>query len=142
MKTYSPRASDIQRRWWLVDAEGKVLGRLASEIAKILRGKHKPVYTPHMDMGDFVVVINADKVRVTGNKAETKVYFRHTGYMGGAKFTPFKDMLEKHPERVIELAVKGMMPKNNLGRLMRKKLRVYAGPEHPHEGQQPELLEI
>lgn len=142
MKTYSPRASDIERRWWVVDAEGKVLGRLASEVAKILRGKHKPVYAPHMDMGDFVIVVNADKVRVTGNKEETKVYFRHTGYMGGGRFTPFKEMREKHPERIIELAVKGMLPKNNLGRLMRKKLRVYAGPSHPHEGQQPQPLEI
>lgn len=142
MKTYTPKASEIQRRWWVVDADGKVLGRLASEVAKILRGKHKPMYSPHMDTGDFVVVVNAEKVRVTGNKFEDKKYFRHSGYMGGEKFTPFKDMIAKHPERVIELAVKGMMPKNNLGRLMRKKLRVYAGPDHPHEGQQPQPLEI
>lgn len=142
MKTYTPKASEIQRRWWVVDAEGKVLGRLASEVAKILRGKHKPMYSPHMDTGDFVVVVNAEKVRVTGSKFEDKQYFRHSGYMGGEKFTPFKDMIAKHPERVIELAVKGMMPKNNLGRLMRKKLRVYAGPNHPHEGQQPQPLEI
>lgn len=142
MKTYTPKASDIQRRWWLVDAEGKVLGRLASEVAKILRGKHKPMYSPHMDTGDFVVVINADKIALTGDKAEQKAYFRHTGYMGGEKFIPFKEMLAKHPDRVIELAVKGMLPKNNLGRLMRKKLRVYAGGEHPHEGQQPQPLEV
>ncbi|HEX7050285.1 MAG TPA: 50S ribosomal protein L13 [Longimicrobiales bacterium] len=142
MKTYTPKASELQRRWWLVDAEGKVLGRLASEVAKILRGKHKPMYTPHLDTGDFVVVINAEKVRVTGNKAEQKRYFRHTGYMGGERFTPFKEMLAEHPERVIERAVKGMLPKNNLGRLVRKKLRVYAGPSHPHEGQKPEPLEV
>ncbi len=142
MKTYSPKASEIQHDWWVVDAEGKVLGRLASEVAKVLRGKHKPTYSPHMDMGDYVVVINAEKVRLTGNKLETKQYFRHTGYMGGGKHTPLKDMLAKHPERVIELAVKGMLPKTNLGRLMRKKLRVYSGPKHPHEGQQPKPLEI
>lgn len=142
MKTYSPKASDIHRRWWLVDAEGKVLGRLASEIAKILRGKHKPTYAPHMDMGDHVVVINAEKVRLTGNKAEQKTYFRHTGYMGGEQHIPVRRMLSERPERVIELAVKGMLPKNNLGRLMRKKLRVYAGASHPHDGQQPEPLEI
>jgi large subunit ribosomal protein L13 len=142
MKTYTPRESDIQRRWWIVDAEGKVLGRLASRIAGILRGKHKPIFTPHLDTGDYVVVINAEKVRLTGSKAEQKTYFRHTGYMGGERFIPFRRMLEKHPERVIELAVKGMLPKNRLGRQMRRKLRVYAGPAHPHEGQQPQPLEI
>jgi large subunit ribosomal protein L13 len=142
MKTYTPKVTEIERRWFVVDAEGRVLGRLASEIAKILRGKHKPMYTPHLDTGDNVVVINAEKVRLTGNKAETKTYFRHTGYMGGAKLIPFRRMIEQHPERVIELAVKGMLPKNNLGRLMRRKLRVYAGGEHPHEAQQPERLEI
>jgi large subunit ribosomal protein L13 len=142
MKTYTPKITEIERRWYVVDAEGKVLGRLASEIAKILRGKHKPMYTPHLDTGDNVVVVNAEKVRLTGNKVETKTYFRHTGYMGGAKLIPFRRMLEQHPERIIELAVKGMLPKNNLGRLMRRKLRVYAGSEHPHEAQQPERLEI
>jgi large subunit ribosomal protein L13 len=142
MKTYTPKVTEIERRWYVVDAEGKVLGRLASEIAKILRGKHKPMYTPHLDTGDNVVVVNAEKVRLTGNKVETKTYFRHTGYMGGAKLIPFRRMLEQHPERIIELAVKGMLPKNNLGRLMRRKLRVYAGSEHPHEAQQPERLEI
>ena len=142
MKTYVPKMTDIDRKWFVVDAEGKVLGRLASEIAQILRGKHKPMYTPHLDVGDYVVVINAEKVRLTGNKAEDKAYFRHTGYMGGEKFIPFKDMIEKHPDRVIELAVKGMLPKNNLGRLMRRKLKVYAGPNHPHEAQQPERLEV
>ena len=142
MKTYTPKLTEIERRWWVVDADGKVLGRLASEIAQVLRGKHKPMFTPHLDVGDYVVVVNAEKVRLTGNKAEDKAYFRHSGYMGGEKFIPFKDMLEDHPERVIELAVKGMMPKNNLGRLMRRKLKVYAGPNHPHEAQQPTRLEI
>jgi large subunit ribosomal protein L13 len=142
MKTYVPKLTEIERRWWVVDADGKVLGRLASEIAQVLRGKHKPMFTTHLDVGDYVVVVNAEKVRLTGNKAEDKAYFRHSGYMGGEKFIPFKDMLENHPERVIELAVKGMMPKNNLGRLMRRKLKVYAGPNHPHEAQQPTRLEI
>ena len=142
MKTYTPKVTDVQRKWWVVDAEGKVLGRLASEIAQILRGKHKPMYATHVDTGDFVVVINAEKVRLTGNKAEDKQYFRHTGYMGGEKFTPFKEMIQAHPERVIELAVKGMLPKTNLGRLMRRKLKVYRGPSHPHEAQQPQPLEI
>ena len=142
MKTFTPNAADVTRKWWVVDAEGKVLGRLASEIAQILRGKHKPMYATHVDTGDFVVVINAEKIRVTGNKAEDKMYFRHTGYMGGEKFTPFKELIEKHPDRVIDLAVKGMLPKNNLGRLMRRKLKVYRGPTHPHEAQQPKQLEI
>lgn len=140
MKTYAVKAKDIERRWYLVDADGQVLGRLASRIAQILRGKHKPIYSPHLDTGDYVVVINADKVRLTGRKAETKTYFRHSGYMGGEKFIPFRRMLATHPERVIELAVKGMLPKNALGRRMRKKLKVYAGPAHPHEAQRPEPL--
>jgi large subunit ribosomal protein L13 len=142
MKTYTPKAADIQRRWLLVDAEDKVLGRLASEIAKLLRGKHKPMYTPHLDTGDFVIVVNAEKVRLTGSKVDRKTYFRHSGYMGGERLIPFRDMQAKHPERIIELAVKGMLPKNNLGRLMRRKLKVYAGPEHPHEAQQPETIEV
>jgi large subunit ribosomal protein L13 len=140
MKTYSVKAGEIERRWFVVDAEGKVLGRVASEIARILRGKHKPTYTPHLDTGDFVVVINAEKVALTGKKADQKTYFRHTGYMGGEKFIPFRQMLEKHPERVIELAIKGMLPKGALGRQMYTKLRVYAGTEHPHQAQQPEPL--
>ena len=140
MKTYSVKAGEITRRWFVVDAEGKVLGRLATEIARVLRGKHKPTYTPHLDTGDFVVVINADKVRLTGRKEDQKTYFRHTGYMGHEKFIPFREMLAKHPERVIELAVKGMLPKNTLGRQMRKKLKVYAGGEHPHQAQNPEPL--
>ncbi len=142
MKTYTPKATEIERKWWIVDAEDRVLGRLSTEIARVLRGKHKPMYTPHLDTGDYVVVVNADKVRLTGNKEEQKTYFRHSGYMGGEKHIPFKRMQAEHPERVIELAVKGMMPKNNLGRLMLKKLKVYAGTEHPHEAQQPEKLEI
>jgi large subunit ribosomal protein L13 len=142
MKTYTPRAGDIERHWWVVDAEDQVLGRLATRIAGLLRGKHKPAFTPHLDTGDYVVVINAEKVRLTGRKATDKMYFRHSGYMGGEKFTAFSTMIEKHPDRVINLAVKGMLPKNNLGRLMRRKLKVYAGPEHPHIAQQPNVLEI
>jgi len=142
MKTYTPRPADVERRWWLVDAEGQVLGRLASRIAEILRGKHKPIFSPHLDVGDYVVVINAEKVRLTGRKEEQKSYFRHSGYMGGEKFIPFRKLRAEHPERVIHLAVRGMLPKNNLGRLMRKKLKVYAGPTHPHEGQRPRPLEI
>ena len=115
MKTYSVKAGEITRTWYVVDAEGKILGRLATEVARVLRGKHKPIYTPHLDTGDFVVVINADKVALSGRNADQKEYFRHTGYMGGEKFIPFRRMLEKHPERVIELAVKGMLPKNALG---------------------------
>lgn len=142
MKTYTPKADDIERRWWLVDAEGRTLGRLASEVASVLRGKHKPMYTPHLDTGDHVVVINAEKIRLTGNKAEQKTYFRHSGWVGGEKEIPFERMIRTYPERVIELAVKGMLPKNKLGRKMRKKLRVYGGSEHPHESQQPEPLEL
>jgi large subunit ribosomal protein L13 len=142
MKTYTPKITEIQRRWWIVDAEGKPLGRLATEVARVLRGKHKPMYTPHLDTGDNVVVINASKVMLTGNKADQKTYFRHSGYMGGEKHIPFKKMLDTHPDRVIRLAVKGMLPKNNLGRQMLDKLRVYPGAEHAHAGQRPEPLEI
>lgn len=140
MKTYSVKAGEIERKWYVVDARGKVLGRLATEIARILRGKHKPIYSTHLDTGDFVVVINAEAIEVTGRKADQKTYFRHSGYMGGEKHIPFRRMQDKHPERVIELAVKGMLPKNALGRQMRRKLRVYAGSEHPHQGQSPEPL--
>jgi large subunit ribosomal protein L13 len=142
MKTYTPKLPEIQRQWWVIDAQDQVLGRLASEVAQLLRGKHKPMFSPHLDTGDFVVVINASGVRLTGSKPEKKAYFRHTGYIGGEKFIPFHTMLERHPERVIELAVKGMLPKNNLGRLMRKKLKVYGGPTHPHAAQQPMAREI
>jgi large subunit ribosomal protein L13 len=142
MKTYTPKAEEIQRKWVVVDAEGQVLGRLASKVAQILRGKHKPMFSPHLDVGDFVVVVNADKIRLTGTKPDNKAYFRHTGYIGGEKFIPFKTMLDQHPDRVIDLAVKGMLPKNNLGRLMRRKLKVYAGAEHPHAAQMPETIEL
>jgi len=142
MKTYTPKLTEIERRWLVVDANGQVLGRLASQVAQLLRGKHKPMFSPHLDVGDFVVVINADKIRVTGNKAEGKTYFRHSGFMGGERHIPFKDMHAAHPGRVIELAVKGMLPKNNLGRLMRRKLKVYAGADHPHAAQQPEAIEV
>ena len=139
--TYSAKPQDIEHRWFIVDADGMVLGRLAAEVAKILRGKHKPIFTPHMDTGDNVIVINASKVRVTGRKAEQKTYFRHTGYMGHDRHTPFATMIAKHPERVIEKAVFGMLPKNALGRgVIRRKLRVYAGAEHPHVAQQPQAL--
>ncbi len=142
MRTYTPKAEDITHHWWLVDASDKPLGRLATEIARILRGKHKPTFTPHLDVGDNVVVVNAEKVRLTGKKADQKTYFRHSGYMGGEKHIPYRRMLETHPERVIELAVKGMLPKNALGRSIHKKLKVYAGAEHPHQGQQPEPLDV
>ena len=142
MKTYTPKAADIQKSWWIVDATDLPLGRMATEIARVLRGKHKPIYTPHLDTGDHVIVINASKVRLTGGKADQKTYFRHSGYMGGERHIPFKRMLATHPERVVELAVKGMLPKNTLGRSLHKKLRVYPGDQHPHQGQDPQVLEI
>ena len=141
MKTFSATPRDIEQRWYIVDAEGMVLGRLAAEIAKILRGKNKPIFTPHMDTGDNVIVINASKVKVTGRKAEQKMYFHHTGYMGHERYTPYGTMIAKHPERVIEKAVYGMLPKTALGRqVLRRKLRVYATAEHPHVAQQPTTL--
>ncbi len=141
MKTYMLKKGEVQNGWHVVDADGRVLGRLASKIAQVIRGKHKPTFTPHMDGGDFVVVINAEKVRLTGRKMEQKQYFRHTGYIGNEKFTPVAKMLETHPERVIEKAVFGMLPKGTLGRqVLRKKLKVYAGPRHPHEAQRPTPL--
>ncbi len=141
MKTYTATPADIRHDWFVVDAEGMVLGRLAAEVAKILRGKHKPMFTPHMDTGDHVIVINASKVKVTGKKAEQKEYFRHTGYMGHEKYTPFATMIAKHPERVIEKAVFGMLPKNSLARQkLRLKLKVYGGADHPHAAQQPKPL--
>lgn len=142
MRTYTPKADEIHHAWWVVDATDKPLGRLASEVARVIRGKHKPSYTPHLDTGDNVVIINAEKVRLTGTKADQKTYFRHSGYMGGERHIPYRRMLETHPERVIELAVKGMLPKNALGRVLRKKLKVYAGTDHPHQGQQPQPLDI
>ena len=142
MKTYSAKAETVERDWFLIDADGKALGRLASEIARRLRGKHKAIYTPHVDTGDYIVVINAEKVKVTGNKAKNKMYYRHSGYMGGLKEINFEDLIQKAPERVIETAVKGMMPKNPLGRAMFRKLKVYAGTQHKHAAQQPQVLEI
>ncbi|MBE9478686.1 MAG: 50S ribosomal protein L13 [Chloroflexi bacterium] len=142
MKTYTARAEDIEQEWFLVNAEGKTLGRLASEIAQVLRGKHKPIYTPHLDCGDFVIVVNAEKVRVTGRKLDQKMYYRHTGYPGGIKSISLRNQLQKHPERVLEAAVRGMLPKNRLGRKMFKKLKVYAGNSHPHQAQQPKVLEL
>ena len=135
MKTYSPKAEDIKRQWHLVDASGKTLGRLASQVASLLMGKHKAIYAPHLDTGDYVVVINAAKVRVTGKKAEQKTYYRHSGYPGGLKSPIFKDIFSSHPTRVVESAIKGMLPHNRLGRAMFKKLRVYPGCEHPHHAQ-------
>jgi large subunit ribosomal protein L13 len=143
MKTYMPTAADLDHQWHLVDADGVALGRLASKIAQIIRGKHKPTFAPHLDGGDFVVVVNAEKVRLTGNKREQKLYFRHTGYMGHEKLTTAASMLDKHPERVIEKAVFGMLPKGTLGKqVLRKKLKVYAGPEHPHQGQNPTPVDL
>ncbi len=142
MKTYSPKFSDIEKKWYVVDANGQVLGRLASKIATILRGKHKPMWAPHMDVGDFVVVVNADKIRLTGRKAEQKVYYRHSRYPGGLKSVPYDYMVTKQPEFVLYQAVKGMLPRNKLGRQMIKKLKLYASPDHPHSAQQPEKLEL
>ncbi|MCI9139855.1 50S ribosomal protein L13 [bacterium 1XD42-8] len=140
MKTFMASPAVINRKWYVVDASGKTLGRMASEIAKILRGKNKPIFTPHMDTGDYVIVVNADKVAVTGKKLEQKIYYHHSGYVGGMKETKLKEKLAKKPEQVIELAVKGMLPKGPLGRQMYKKLFVYAGPEHNHAAQKPEVL--
>lgn len=140
--TYSARPSDNQGQWWIVNAEGAVLGRLASQVASRLRGKHNPLYTPHVDTGDSVIVINAGKIKLTGRKPEQKHYYRHSGYMGGLKSTTARKLLESRPEEVIRHAVKGMLPKNSLGRKLVKKLKVYAGNEHPHGAQQPEQLDI
>ena len=142
MKTYSARPSDIERQWFAVDATDKTLGRLAASIAQILQGKHKPMYTPSMDTGDHVIVVNAGKIRVTGNKLENKVYHRHSGYPGGLKTVKLSALLESKPERVIEYAVRGMLPKGTLGRMMLKKLKVYSDSEHPHSAQMPKTLEI
>ena len=142
MRTYSPKPGDVDDNWYLIDAENKVLGRLASETAKLLRGKHKPQYSPHCNVGDHVIVINAEKVRVTGKKPVQKLYRRHTGWPSGLKTTVYRDMQNKFPERIIYLAVKGMLPKSKLGRAMARKLRVYAGAEHPHEAQKPRQIEL
>lgn len=142
MKSYTAKPSDIERKWYVVDAEGKTLGRLATEVATVLRGKHKPTFTPHMDCGDYVIVVNAEKVDVTGKKRKEKVYKRHTGYPGGLREITFEKLLEKKPEEIVRHAVKGMMPKGRLGRQMYKKLKVYTGPEHNHQAQKPEVLEF
>lgn len=142
MKTVIPKKDQIEQKWYIVDAEGLVLGRLATQVATVLRGKHKPIFTPHLDVGDYVVVVNADKVKLSGRKAQQKEYFRHSGYPGGAKFISFQRMIERHPDRVIKLAVKGMLPHNRLGRKLIKKLKVYSGAKHPHKAQQLEVFEF
>ena len=141
-KTFSPKPGDIERAWHLVDATGLPLGRLASEVATLLRGKHKPIYAPHLDTGDFVVIVNADKVAVTSDKSQSKIYYRHSGYPGGIKAETFESLIERRPEAVIERAVRGMLPKNKLGRQMARKLKVYAGPDHPHVAQGPQPLQL
>ena len=142
MKTISAREQDIERDWYVVDAQGQTLGRLATRVATILRGKHKPNYTPHVDCGDYVIIVNAEKIHVTGQKMSQKKYYRHSGYPGGLKQITLRDQLQKFPNRVLESAVRGMLPRNRLGRRMFKKLKVYAGAEHPHEAQQPKLMEL
>jgi large subunit ribosomal protein L13 len=142
VRTFVIRKEDIDRKWYVIDAEGETLGRLASRIATILKGKHKPIYTPHLDCGDFVIVVNADKVRVTGRKMDQKFYYRYSGYPGGLSQISLRDQLARHPERVLQAAIRGMLPKNKLGRQMIKKLKVYAGDEHPHQAQQPKPLEL
>ena len=142
MKTFMASPATIDRKWYVVDAQGQTLGRLASEIAKVLRGKNKPIFTPHIDTGDYVIIVNADKVKVTGKKLDQKKYYHHSDYVGGMKETSLKEMIAKKPEKVLELAVKGMLPKGPLGREMYKKLFVYAGAEHPHAAQKPEVLDI
>jgi len=142
MKTFVAKESEVDKRWYLVDAKGKVLGRLATQIAMRLRGKHKPIFTPHADTGDFIVVVNADKVVLTGSKLDNKCYYRYSGYMGGLKKRSAKKLLETKPEEILRHAVRGMLPKNSLGRRQLKKLKIYAGPDHPHEAQKPQELEI
>jgi len=142
VRTYSPKAGDVQRQWHVIDATDVVLGRLASQVATLLRGKHKPIYAPHVDTGDFVIVINADKVALTGNKREAKLAYRHSGYPGGLRATPYSQLLERHPEKAVEKAIKGMLPHTSLGRNMLKKLKVYAGPNHPHQAQSPQPYDI
>ncbi len=142
MKTFSAKPHEVKRNWYVIDAEGKILGRLASEIARRLRGKHKPEYTPHVDTGDYIIVINAEKVKVTGRKEQQKVYYHHSGYPGGIKSITLNKQRAQHPERIIEIAVRGMLPKNPLGRAMFRKLKVYAGSQHNHQAQQPKVLEL
>ncbi len=141
-KTYLAKPGEIEKKWYVIDAQGKTLGKLATKVAMILMGKHKPIYTPHVDTGDYVVVVNADKIVLTGKKLDQKKYYRHSGYPGGLKVVTARQLLQKHPEKLVYLAVKRMLPKNTLGRHMIKKLKVYAGPDHPHQAQKPEKLEI
>ncbi|MBP3966696.1 MULTISPECIES: 50S ribosomal protein L13 [Paenibacillus] len=140
--TYMAKSSEVDRKWFVIDAEGKTLGRLASEAASLIRGKHKPTFTPHVDTGDFVVIINAEKIHLTGKKLQNKMYYRHSMYQGGLKVTPAQDMIKNKPEQVLEQAIHGMLPKNRLGDKMKMKLKVYAGPEHPHQAQNPEVYEL
>lgn len=140
MSTYVAKSSEIERKWYVVDAEGQTLGRLATEVARVLSGKHKPEYTPFIDSGDYVIIVNAEKVKLSGKKMDQKVYRHHSGYPGGLKQVSFREMRQKHPERILEKAIKGMLPKNKLGRQMYRKLKVYAGPDHKHSAQQPEAL--
>ena len=142
VKTWTPKAEEIERKWWVVDASGQTLGRLASQVAHIIKGKHKPTYASHLDMGDYVIVVNCEKIHVTGKRLNQKFYHRHSGYPGGLSSISLRDQLEQYPERVIESAVRGMLPKNRLGRQMFKKLKVYSGESHPHEAQQPENLDL
>ncbi|MGH3243731.1 MAG: 50S ribosomal protein L13 [Spirillospora sp.] len=142
MRTYTPKPADVQRQWYVIDATDVVLGRLASQVAVLLRGKHKPIYAPHLDTGDFVVIVNAEKVALSGNKLEQKRAYRHSGYPGGLRSVTYADLLAKHPERAVEKAIKGMLPKNSLGRKMFGKVKVYAGPDHPHQAQKPQPFEI
>jgi large subunit ribosomal protein L13 len=142
VRTYTPKPADVQRQWYVIDATDVVLGRLASHVAQLLRGKHKPIYAPHLDTGDFVVIVNADKVALSGNKLEQKKAYRHSGYPGGLRSVNYADLLAKHPERAVEKAIKGMLPKNSLGRKMFGKVKVYAGPDHPHQAQKPVPFEI
>jgi large subunit ribosomal protein L13 len=142
VRTYSPKPADVQRQWYVIDATDVVLGRLASHVATLLRGKHKPIFAPHVDTGDFVIVINADKIALSGNKLEQKKAYRHSGYPGGLRSVTYGELMEKRPDKAVEKAVKGMLPKNSLGRKMAKKLKVYAGPEHPHQAQQPVQFQI
>ena len=142
MKSYFAKPAEVEHAWWVVDASGQTLGRIATRIASILRGKHKPIYTPHIDTGDYVIVVNADKIRVSGNKLDSKIYYRHSGYPGGLKERTLREQLSRFPERPIQAAVKGMLPKNKLGRAMFKKLKVYAGSKHPHAAQKPQQLEV
>ena len=142
MKTFSAKPETVKRDWYVIDAENKVLGRMATEIARRLRGKHKPEFTPHVDTGDYIVVVNAEKIRATGNKMSDKMYYRHNGYIGNKKSASLSEMLQQSPERVLQIAVRGMLPKNPLGKAMGKKLKVFAGPDHPHQAQQPQVLDF